>query len=69
MLGDVVETVYVVDEDDEEGETLKVLSRGFLYRHALTLQQTIHKKSEMLFVRGKSSITGITAHESHGPKC
>ncbi|KFY17115.1 hypothetical protein V492_00892 [Pseudogymnoascus sp. VKM F-4246] len=27
VLGDVVETVYVVDEDDEDGETLKVLSR------------------------------------------
>ena len=63
MLGDVVETVYVVDEDDEEGETLKVLSRSFLYRQALTLQQTIHKKSEMLFVRGKSSITGVITHK------
>ncbi|KFY19019.1 hypothetical protein V491_04623 [Pseudogymnoascus sp. VKM F-3775] len=40
VLGDVVETVYVVDEDDEEGETLK----------------TIHKKSEMLFVRGDSVV-------------
>ncbi|OBT61368.1 hypothetical protein VE03_09300 [Pseudogymnoascus sp. 23342-1-I1] len=40
VLGDVVETVYVVDEDDEDGETLK----------------TIHKKSEMLFVRGDSVV-------------
>ncbi|KFZ23829.1 hypothetical protein V502_01695 [Pseudogymnoascus sp. VKM F-4520 (FW-2644)] len=40
VLGDVVETVYVVDEDDEDGETLK----------------TTHKKSEMLFVRGDSVV-------------
>ncbi|TVY58438.1 putative U6 snRNA-associated Sm-like protein LSm3 [Lachnellula cervina] len=39
VLGDVEETVYVVEEDeDEDGdETVK----------------TIHKKSEMLFVRGQ----------------
>ncbi|KFZ12645.1 hypothetical protein V501_04118 [Pseudogymnoascus sp. VKM F-4519 (FW-2642)] len=30
VLGDVVETVYVVDEDDEDGETLKVLWGSFL---------------------------------------
>lgn len=31
MLGDVVETVYVVDEDDEDGETLKVLLGSFVH--------------------------------------
>ncbi|KAI9816759.1 MAG: U4/U6-U5 snRNP complex subunit lsm3 [Pycnora praestabilis] len=36
VLGDVEETVYVVEEDDEEDETVK----------------TIRKQSEMLFVRG-----------------
>ncbi|KAI9736924.1 MAG: U4/U6-U5 snRNP complex subunit lsm3 [Claussenomyces sp. TS43310] len=36
VLGDVEETVYVVDEDDEDEDTVK----------------TINKKSEMLFVRG-----------------
>jgi len=40
VLGDVEETVYVVDEDDEEEETVK----------------TISKKSEMLFVRGDSVV-------------
>ncbi|TAQ86077.1 hypothetical protein B7494_g5596 [Chlorociboria aeruginascens] len=38
VLGDVEETIYVVDEDDEEEETVK----------------TISKKSEMLFVRESS---------------
>ncbi|KAI9790745.1 MAG: U4/U6-U5 snRNP complex subunit lsm3 [Peltula sp. TS41687] len=36
VLGEVEETVYVVQEDDEEDETVK----------------TIKKQSEMLFVRG-----------------
>ncbi|KAH8801589.1 GTP-binding protein AGP-1 [Xylogone sp. PMI_703] len=40
VLGDVEETVYVVEEDEDEEETVK----------------TIHKKSEMLFVRGDSVI-------------
>ncbi|RDL39774.1 uncharacterized protein BP5553_04114 [Venustampulla echinocandica] len=38
VLGDVQETVYVVEEDDDGDETVK---------------KTIQKKSEMLFVRGK----------------
>ncbi|CAG8977834.1 hypothetical protein HYALB_00009000 [Hymenoscyphus albidus] len=40
VLGEVQETVYVVDEDDDGEETVK----------------TIHKKSEMLFVRGDSVV-------------
>jgi len=36
VLGEVEETVYVVEEDEDEEETIK----------------TISKKSEMLFVRG-----------------
>ncbi|RDW88672.1 hypothetical protein BP6252_00704 [Coleophoma cylindrospora] len=40
VLGDVEETVYVVDEDDEDEEAVK----------------TISKKSEMLFVRGDSVV-------------
>lgn len=38
MLGDVEETIYVVDEEDEgEGEEVR----------------TVKKQSEMLFVRGE----------------
>ncbi|CAG8952690.1 hypothetical protein HYFRA_00008932 [Hymenoscyphus fraxineus] len=40
VLGEVQETVYVVEEDDDGEETVK----------------TIHKKSEMLFVRGDSVV-------------
>lgn len=36
MLGDVEETVYVVDDESEEDDV-----------------KTVHKKSEMLFVRGE----------------
>ncbi|KAK3166818.1 U4/U6-U5 snRNP complex subunit lsm3 [Lepraria neglecta] len=40
VLGDVEETIYVVEEDDEEEETVK----------------TLKKQSEMLFVRGDSVV-------------
>jgi U6 snRNA-associated Sm-like protein LSm3 len=40
VLGDVEETVYIVEEDEEEAETLKA----------------IKKQSEMLFVRGDSVV-------------
>jgi len=40
VLGDVVETIYVVEEDDGEEDVVK----------------TVVKKSEMLFVRGDSVI-------------
>ncbi|KAL9121031.1 MAG: hypothetical protein Q9187_002417 [Circinaria calcarea] len=39
VLGEVEETIYVVEEDDDEQETVK----------------TIKKQSEMLFVRGKDN--------------
>ncbi|KAK4952307.1 U4/U6-U5 snRNP complex subunit lsm3 [Elasticomyces elasticus] len=40
VLGEVVETVYVVDEDDEDEANLKA----------------VKKQSEMLFVRGDSVV-------------
>ncbi|KAL2059167.1 hypothetical protein ABVK25_000459 [Lepraria finkii] len=40
VLGDVEETIYVVEEDEEEEETVK----------------TLKKQSEMLFVRGDSVV-------------
>ncbi|KAL2048253.1 hypothetical protein N7G274_000164 [Stereocaulon virgatum] len=40
VLGDVEETIYVVEEDDDEEETVK----------------TLKKQSEMLFVRGDSVV-------------
>ncbi|AEO69648.1 uncharacterized protein THITE_2146609 [Thermothielavioides terrestris NRRL 8126] len=40
VLGDVEETIYIVDEDDDEEVKL----------------QTVSKKSEMLFVRGDSVV-------------
>ncbi|KAJ5764351.1 hypothetical protein N7533_003032 [Penicillium manginii] len=46
VLGDVEETIYVVEEDDNEEETTRV--RGDV--------QTIKKQEEMLFVRGDSVV-------------
>ncbi|MCJ1474872.1 U4/U6-U5 snRNP complex subunit lsm3 [Lambiella insularis] len=40
VLGEVEETIYVIDEDDDEQETVR----------------TIKKQSEMLFVRGDSVV-------------
>ncbi|KAB5559557.1 U6 snRNA-associated Sm-like protein LSm3 [Coniochaeta sp. 2T2.1] len=40
VLGDVEETIYVVEEDDDESDELK----------------TVNRKSEMLFVRGDSVV-------------
>ncbi|KAI9703154.1 MAG: U4/U6-U5 snRNP complex subunit lsm3 [Candelina mexicana] len=40
VLGDVEETVYIVEDEDEEEETVK----------------TVKKQSEMLFVRGDSVV-------------
>ena len=54
VLGDVEETVYVVEEDEEEEEVLRVGIQSLWPRKDLLtfFLQTIHKKSEMLFVRG-----------------
>lgn len=56
VLGDVVETIYVVDEDDEEDD-VKVSHHAcrLSISHYTRLYhgQTTTKKSEMLFVRGR----------------
>lgn len=55
MLGEVEETIYVVEEDDDEQETIKVSgSQCFRILLPLNRSQTIKKQSEMLFVRGQS---------------
>ncbi|KAJ5098554.1 hypothetical protein N7532_005555 [Penicillium argentinense] len=43
VLGDVEETIYVVEEDENEEE----------------ITRTIKKQEEMLFVRGESALTTI----------
>jgi U6 snRNA-associated Sm-like protein LSm3 len=56
VLGDVEETVYVVEEDEDEEEVLRVGRQSCGLKDLLTFSvQTIHKKSEMLFVRGMCS--------------
>ncbi|CAK7199464.1 U4/U6-U5 snRNP complex subunit lsm3 [Sporothrix eucalyptigena] len=42
VLGDVVETIYVTEEEDEEDDNQEV--------------RTVNRKSEMLFVRGDSVV-------------
>lgn len=60
VLGDVEETIYVVEEDENEEETLRVwdhLNLGNLRGARTNLGsriQTIKKQEEMLFVRGES---------------
>lgn len=56
----------MVDEDDEDGETVKVCicSRSHIARGSETdVKQTIHKKSEMLFVRGTQYITSSAVND------
>ncbi|CAI7673415.1 unnamed protein product, partial [Penicillium palitans] len=60
VLGDVEETIYVVEEDENEEETLRVwdhVNLGSLHGTRANLGsriQTIKKQEEMLFVRGES---------------
>lgn len=62
VLGDVLETIYVVD-DDENDEEIRVSRALHLLpcrvqtdrRSDTNLAQTVTKKSEMLFVRGMCS--------------
>lgn len=57
VLGEVEETIYAVDEDDED-EEVKVSCPADAWSariNADTGQQNISKKSEMLFVRGENT--------------
>ncbi len=65
VLGDVEETIYIVDDEDEDDEIKvrdRVASTTHITRNSLTPCQTVSKKSEMLFVRGKQL---TTHHEWH----
>lgn len=54
MLGEVEETIYAVDDDEEDSEEVKVRQMKIVYwATSLTTVQTISRKSEMLFVRGR----------------
>ena len=56
MLGDVEETIYLVEDDDEEEEEIRVSAKplkSFQKHISKDLSQTIKKQSEMLFVRGE----------------
>lgn len=56
MLGEVEETIYAVDDEEEESDEVKVCDEK-RYGHQsciiLTPFKTISRKSEMLFVRGR----------------
>lgn len=52
VLGDVEETIYMIEEDDEGGETVKVKIPDAVDIYHINILQTIKKQSEMLFVRG-----------------
>ncbi|KAI3320375.1 like-Sm domain-containing protein [Xylariaceae sp. AK1471] len=57
VLGDVVETIYVVDEDDGEEDIKASDYDAFCTTtHGSHNKQTTTKKSEMLFVRGDSVV-------------
>lgn len=64
VLGDVLETIYVVD-DDENDEEIKV-SHVLIHwqrERIFNCEQTVTKKSEMLFVRGDSVVL-VSPHNS-----
>lgn len=56
VLGDVLETIYVVDDDENDEEIrvsrIRIRCHGAHRRSASNNEQTVTKKSEMLFVRG-----------------
>lgn len=57
MLGEVEETIYAVDDDEEESDEVKVCEEGpsaSLLVYNSDLFKTISRKSEMLFVRGRA---------------
>lgn len=57
MLGDVEETIYVVEDEEEEGEPkVKLAYHWGRGRSANSVSlQTVSRKAEMLFVRGMFS--------------
>ena len=60
MLGEVEETIYVVDEDEGDEEVRVSRSSPASSKALLTESlQTISRKSEMLFVRGTSPTFGL----------
>lgn len=58
VLGEVEETIYVVEDDDDENDELKVTPIS-IHEVRRTIAnsplQTVNRKSEMLFVRGMNS--------------
>jgi small nuclear ribonucleoprotein (snRNP)-like protein len=53
VLGDVEEMIYMIEEDDDGEETVKVCTPTATDMDDADTLQTIKKQSEMLFVRGK----------------
>ena len=70
VLGDVVETIYVVDDEDED-EEIRVRAYVALQRvlSAKVACQTITKKSEMLFVRGMPCKLGLAVSPRANNAC
>ena len=62
VLGEVEETIYVVEEDDDDEEIVKVCSPRHLRAMLISDSQTIKKQSEMLFVRGRSCDSRVYIH-------
>ncbi len=52
VLGDVEETIYVVEEDDDDEESVNVCNAQPSPQSLANKEQTLKKHSEMLFVRG-----------------
>lgn len=61
VLGDVEETIYVVDEDDEEDIRVRLPGPTSRRGNANLCSQTISRKSEMLFVRGEFHARPVVA--------
>ena len=53
MLGDVEETIYTIEEDEDGEESVKVWNVMRFFYAGADATQTTKKQSEMLFVRGE----------------
>lgn len=62
ILGEAEETIYAADDEDDDEEAK--VSRHCWARTELRtdFSQTISRKSEMLFVRGKVYVFMLSAH-------
>jgi U6 snRNA-associated Sm-like protein LSm3 len=61
VLGEVEETIYTVEDEDDEDDVKVCLAFARSVIRVPNKLQTVSRKSEMLFVRGKNPLTARKA--------